>query len=385
MIPLTIARAAMRRVLRDRTSLFFMLVLPVMVILLVGATVQGGDHFRVGVVDRDGGPLARDLVAGLESSPSLDVDRFDDLDSLRLAVRRSELAAGIVVPAGLDDELRAGGSARVGILAQPSSSSALGARQAVGAVVAEHAAVVTAAGFAATEVGGGVEDHLEGAATAAAGAEPLTVATSVSGESRFLPTGFTYSAATMLVLTVFVNALAGGAVIIENRRNHLYERMLAAPVSPRAIVGGEALTYLLVGVVQSILIIGVGALLFEVRWGDPVAAGALALTWAAVGAAAGMLTGTLLSTAEQATAIGPTVGIALGMLGGCMWPLEIVPPVMQTIGHLVPHGWAVDSWIELLSRGGGVGDIAGALAVLVGFTVAVGGLAAHRLRGQLAS
>jgi ABC-2 type transport system permease protein len=77
------------------------------------------------------------------------------------------------------------------------------------------------------------------------------------------------------------------------------------------------------------------------------------------------------------------VGIAFGMLGGCMWPLEIVPPVMRAIGHVVPHGWAVDSWIELLSRGGGLGDIAGRLAVLAAFALAFGTLAAFRLRRQL--
>jgi hypothetical protein len=29
------------------------------------------------------------------------------------------------------------------------------------------------------------------------------------------------------------------------------------------------------------------------------------------------------------SAIGPVVGIAFGMLGGCMWPLEIVPNTVR--------------------------------------------------------
>jgi ABC-2 type transport system permease protein len=77
--------------------------------------------------------------------------------------------------------------------------------------------------------------------------------------------------------------------------------------------------------------------------------------------------GTIARTEEQAGTIGPAVGIALGMLGGCMWPLFIVPPIMQTIGHATPHAWAMDGFIALIARRAGVADIVGSLLALVVF------------------
>ena len=71
------------------------------------------------------------------------------------------------------------------------------------------------------------------------------------------------------------------------------------------------------------------------------------------------------------------------MLGGCMWPLEIVGDTMRTVGHAVPHAWAVDAWVELLSRGGGLADIAGQLAVLGGFALVLLTAATLRLRARL--
>lgn len=380
MIAPTVAATSLRRVVRDRTGLFFMVVLPVLVIVLVGSTMAAEDGIAIGVIDEGRGPLAAELVEDLRSAPALELRSFDDEEALRLAVRRSELAAGVVLPAGLGEEPPA---AAVELLLQPANATGLAAEQAVRAVVADRSAVVAAAAFAADEAGGATSDHLAEARTAAQAVAPLTVETTVGGEARFLPLGFTYSSATMLVLFVFVNALAGGGMLIQNRQLGLHERVLAAPVTPRAVIAGEATAYVLLALLQSTLIIGIGALLFGVDWGDPLAAGALVAVWSAVAAAAGMLAGTLLRTVEQASSIGPMVGIALGMLGGCMWPLEIVPPVMQTIGHLVPHGWAVDSWIELLSRDGGLADIAPALLVLAGFALTFGALAAHRLRRQL--
>ena len=160
----------------------------------------------------------------------------------------------------------------------------------------------------------------------------------------------------------------------------MYERMAAAPIRSSTIIAGEALTYFAIAVVQSLIIVVVGGVAFGVSWGNPVAAGALILLWALVGAGAGMLAGTLFRTPEQATAIGPSAGIALGMLGGCMWPLEIVGPTMRTIGHAVPHAWAVDAWTALLSRHGGLGDIARDLLVLAAYAAVLLILATWRLR-----
>lgn len=380
MIAATIAATALRRVVRDRTGLFFMVVLPLLIIVLVGSSVREQDRVAVGVVDESGGVLAGELVDDLRRSDSIEVRTFDDRDDLRRALRRAELSAGVVIPASVEEEAA---TRTVTLLSPPASGTGIAAEQAVRAALARRATVMTAAAFAAEVVGGDPADHLATAAALADGTPPLTVRTTVGGESRTLPVGFTYSSSTMLVLFVFVNAVAGGATIVQTRQLGLYERMLAAPVTAGRIIAGETASYLLLALLQSLVIVGIGAALFQVSWGDPVAAAALVVVWAAVGAAAGMLAGTLARTPDQATSIGPMVGIAFGMLGGCMWPLEIVPPVMQAVGHLVPHGWAVDAWIELLSRNGGVGDIARPLAVLAGFAAAFGVAAALRLRRRL--
>jgi len=187
----------------------------------------------------------------------------------------------------------------------------------------------------------------------------------------------------MLVLFVFINALAGGAAMIQTRRFGIFARALAAPIRPRDLVLGEALCYLTLALGQALLIVVVGAVMFGVSWGNPVAAAALIGMWALVGTGAGMASGALFRTPEQASAIGPALGITFGMLGGCMWPLEIVPQSVRMVGHATPHAWAVDAWVTVLSRGGSLADIAGYLAILAGYAVALLAFASLRLRRSL--
>jgi ABC-2 type transport system permease protein len=294
------------------------------------------------------------------------------------------LDAVVVLPAGLDETLTGGGAARISLLVNDSVLSGQAVWSAVNAVVAEHATMVQAAAFAAEHAGGTVDSQLPTAEQVQVALPRVAVETeAVDADSDYLPLGFDYSATTLLVLFVFINALAGGAAMIETRKLGIYDRVLAAPVHARDVVLGEALLYLAMALLQSALIVVIGTVLFGVSWGDPLAAGALITVWALVGTGAGMLSGTLFRAAQQASAIGPAIGIALGMLGGCMWPLEIVPPAVRTAGHFTPHAWVIDGWTEVLSRGGGLTDVAGLLAILAGFAVALLVLASLRLRRSL--
>jgi len=382
---LAITGVSVGRYVRDRTALLYMLILPVMVILILGATLRGFSTFRVGVVDLGAGQAGRDLTLALERSSALDVHHYGTLASARLAVARGEASTAVILPAGMDAAVRDGSTVTIDVLAEPTSSTEEAAAAAVSSVITADGSRVQAAVFATTDGLGAFDRNLSRAAAAQARVpQAAVIDRQVQSHQNVLPEGFSYSAPTMLVLFVFLNALTGGAFVIETRRLGMYERMAAAPIRPWVIVGGEALTYVVVAVIQSVLIVSIGALAFGVSWGNPLAAGALITVWAFVGAGAGLLSGTLFQTPEQATSIGPTVGIALAMLGGCMWPLSIVTSLMRHVGHATPQAWAIDAWTALLARHGTISSIAGDLAILAGFAVGFLLLATMRLRRRLA-
>jgi ABC-2 type transport system permease protein len=186
-----------------------------------------------------------------------------------------------------------------------------------------------------------------------------------------------------VVLFVFVTSMAAAAGLIEARRLGVTRRLLATPTTTATILVGEALGRFAVALLQGLIIFLVGLLVFGVDWGDPPAALLLLVILALVATGVGMLLGSLLRNAEQATSIGPPVGIALGMLGGCMWPLAIVPAPMRAIGHLFPQAWAMDGFIALIARDAGLAGIARQLAVLAAFAAALLALATWRLRRAL--
>ncbi|HEX8134878.1 MAG TPA: ABC transporter permease [Actinomycetes bacterium] len=274
------------------------------------------------------------------------------------------VAAGVVVPAGYEQALRAGRAADVTFVVDQTRPAPAAVRSAVAAATSRQAAMVQAARFAAGTAGVSFDAALARARALAGGRDQLRVeATTIGGRQDALPSGFNYTAPSNLVLFVFITSLAGAAALIEERRLGVTRRMLAAPTTASAILLGETLGRFLLALLQGLIVFTVGWLVFGVDWGDPPAALLLVTVFALVGTGAGMLFGSLLRTPEQATSIGPPIGIALGMLGGCMWPLAIVPAPMRLAGHLFPHAWAMDAFIDLIAEDAGLAGIAVLLAL----------------------
>ncbi len=103
---LAIMAVSVRRVLRDRLSLFFTMILPIMVILIIGASVHGFSTFRVGVVESSSGTSGEQVIAMLSSTPGIDVRQYPTTSTLEAAVRRSAVQAGLVLPAGMDQMIK---------------------------------------------------------------------------------------------------------------------------------------------------------------------------------------------------------------------------------------------------------------------------------------
>ncbi len=375
----------LRRTGRDRTGLFFVLVLPVVIITVIGATFAAvGEDLPVGVVDLDGSQRSAELVERLDASAALGVRLVDDERELRQLVRVQALTGGLVIPAGYGTAVSAGEDVEVVLLTQQAQGTTAAVLRAAQAVVDEQGQRLAAARFTTEVVGGDLEDNLVLADSMATAQTPLPVELEGTGRDRFAAGNqFSYTAPSNLVLFVFVNSLGVGALFVQARQLGVVDRILSGPATPATVVVGVAANRYLFALIQALLIVMVGAVGFGVVWGDPLGVAALVGMYSAVGAGAGLLVGSLVRNPDQAYAVGIPASIALGMLGGCMWPLEIVSPGMRIAGHLTPHAWAMDAWVKLIFDGEGVGAIGVELAVLGAFATVTLGLASWRVHRQL--
>lgn len=385
---MVVAAGALRRLLRDRMGLFFVIIFPLPIILIIGVSFFPDEFagFRVGVISQGSGELGAELVESMDSSRSVQLTPYDDLEAMRADIRREVLVAGFVVPDGYTEDLHNQEQAAITFLSNPRRQEAgQTVRAVVAAEASEQGALVKAANFASAQTGKQFQEMLDLAASLPDDAG-LTIETEVAGqegEGFPIPGGFSYPAASNLILFTFITSLAGAGAIIAARRRGITRRMLATPTSSSTILMGEAAGRFVIAAFQAAFIFAVAKLLFDASFGDIPAALTLIFLFSLVSTGAAMLLATMFRTEEQAGAIGPPIGIGLGMLGGCMWPLEVVGDTMRAVGHVTPHAWAMDGFVDLIGRGGGFADIATELAVLGLFAVGLLVVSTLRLRRAL--
>ncbi|WP_214320163.1 ABC transporter permease [Nonomuraea sediminis] len=354
---IAIVRINLVRLVRDRSNIFFVVVFPIVLILVLGIAFGSGGKPRLGV-SGDGF-----LIGALESARGFEVRRYDDAGDLRSDVERGRLTGGLVI---------SGGGLEYVSRREPQGQQ-LGV--AVRAVVSEAAIPLRAAEYA-----GVTPDRARSISVPG-----LRIEESTTGTARIpvAVTGFDVAASEQLLLFVFLTSLTGASELIETRRLGISRRMYAAPLSSGRILLGEGAGRVAVALAQGLVIMAGSALLFGVHWGDPLGAAALLLAFSLVGGGAAMLLGSVLRSGQQATALGLLLSLGLAALGGAMLPLDLFSEPMRRLAHVTPHAWALDGFAELLRHGGTVADVLPQLGVLLAFAAVLFGLGSWRLAAAL--
>lgn len=377
-----IAATDLRRLLRWRANIFFLFVLPMLIILLLGAAF-GGSSARIGVAG-EGSRLGRDLVGALDAQKGVAVSRYESVTALDDAVARGRVDAGFVVPHGADAALRRGGTVTIRYLGRPDSSATNLRATVDGAVVGEESIVLGTAQLLHER---GLDfDTALARAESASSAVPRLVTRVVepSGEPYPDQTGrFDSGASTQLLLFIFLTSLNGAIWLVETRRLGVARRLLATPTPTRTILAGTLLGRLAVALLQALIIVAGSTLLFGVRWGDGLGAAAVIFAFCLVGTGFGTLLGSVASTEQQAGPAAFIVGLGAAAIGGSMVPLEVFPPIARTIADLTPHAWANEAFSALREEDGGLRDVVPQLGVLLLFAALTISVATYRLRRVL--
>jgi ABC-2 type transport system permease protein len=387
---LAIAWTELVRLFRDRSNVFFVLVLPLLLVVLIGAGFGGSFDARLGVVAPDDDPSAAELIAALEATDGVTVVRFEDEAAVEDGVGRGRLSAGVLVPDGYDAALQTARPVEVGYVGRP-DASAMSIRALVQAAIADQATAPTAGRTAAealdrepaelvelVELAGAVGTQLARTEvrTEAVGGDELAREFAGLGQ-------FDLGASTQLFLFTFLTALTGSASLIQTRELGVARRMLSTATPTSIVLGGQAAGRVAVALLQAGYLVVATWLLFRVDWGDPLASGAVIVLFSLVAGGAGMLVGATFRNDSQASGVGIGLGIGLAALGGSMVPLEVFPPGVRAVAHVTPHAWANEAMAEIVRRDGGIGDVTLELAVLAAYAAVLLVLATWRLRRVL--
>lgn len=124
--------------------------------------------------------------------------------------------------------------------------------------------------------------------------------------------------------------------VSEFRRNGVIKRLSATPLRKSSWILGNLLHQAILAFMLTLLMVGVGWVIFGVQ----AIPGAYAILLILLGSFSfcgiGMVLGGLIEDTEAASAAGNAIGFPMMFLSGAFWPIEMMPGFMQTVAKFMP-------------------------------------------------
>lgn len=361
-----IARLELTLAIRDRESLIWSLVAPIAMAWMFGAMFG------------DSGPPTptRVFVEAGNNPPGLKTVVETYLEKRRGFVLSND-GIKIELPDSLVERLKDGRAVDVRVI--QGGADATRARQ-VSARMREflYGAAFHAPGLEAQTAGTTTLQATEPASVLSLHARPLGVAPKIAaGKERMLPA--------MLIMYIMFQVMTFFLSLwVDDLRTGKIKRIVMSPTTPRDLLLGEIAARLIWASVQVVIILGLGSLVLGVRlhvsW---LNFGLVVFAFMLAAASIGMMAASFFRSSEKAGAMGVIISLVLAALGGCWWPLEIVPGAMRAVALALPTGQAMSAIGEMLALGPSAPFPLTNIAVLLAMALVAMTLAARRMRAQL--
>ena len=364
-------RKEVRQTVRDRRIMFMLVAAPLIQTVVLGFAVDFDvDRVPTVVVDRDGSAESREHARRLLADGTLlRAGASRSIPDAEHEVDDGRAAAVVVLPEGLAADLAARRPAEVQVVLDGTDPNR-----------------ATVAAGAVTRYFGEVGEALARERLVAAGrAAPAQL--EVSPRIAFNPPLRTppymipgIAAMLLLVVTTIVTAMG----LSREREMGTLEQVLVTPIRPLVLLVGKMAPFVVIGLVDVGLLLGVGTWVFDVPLRGNLAvllAGTLLYLLTTLGV--GLLVSTMSSSQQQSFLGGFHFLLPAILLSGIMTPIRAMPDWLRAVTYVNPVRYYAEVMRTTLLRGAGFADLWPQLLALLALGAAILATATLRFHKRL--
>jgi ABC-2 type transport system permease protein len=361
---LAIVRKEVRQLRRDRLTFGMIVGLPIIQVLLFGYAINTDVRdLNTAVANQANTHLSRQFVAELEQTQVVDIiATVANAGQLEDLLRAGDISIGVLIPHDFDRRVADASRAAVHLLVDGSDPTILSVANQLRSMPIAF-------------------DVASGKMVVGGPSGPIELRPYYNPERRS-PVNIV-PGLMGIILTMTMTLFTAVAVVRERERGNL-ELLINTPVSSAELMIGKVVPYVLIGLVQLALIVGVGQLLFDV----PIRGSIIDLYLAATAfIAANLALGLFISTAAktQFQAMQVTIFYLLPsiLLSGFMFPFDGMPKVAQYLGELLPNTHFIRLTRGIMLRDAALVELYAEIVFLIGFAVIAMTAAALRFSKRL--
>ena len=347
---LTIAWNMVKRMIGSWTGLLTYILMPCVVIAgiiaLSGSMVERPTTILYS--NLDSGIAGRHLLSELESTGDYKLVEKKDEATLRESIIDQNGEAGILIPANFTPALLAGQEPQISVYELKTTEASVMVKLKISAIADEMRNTAALIGDTNEEAKGSEAQFV----AVMERAEQHSVGSIRTDYNLYPRVGLgVVSGFTLMFLMGLVTSSV--SLIMADRRGRTMLRMFSAPVRSYEIAIGNFVGSFIIGLIQIVVVLVLGHYVLRYDYGVPlylyflVLAAFMLVSMGIASTVAGLIRNPNNAGMLNSMILTPTC-----MLGGCFWPISIMPNYMQKVANFVPQKWAIQA-IEIAATGGG--------------------------------
>ncbi|MBN1859008.1 ABC transporter permease [Candidatus Bipolaricaulota bacterium] len=318
---LAVTERVLRQLWHDKRVLVFMLVLPAIAMLLFGYSFSGDiTDVRIAFVDEDKTDLTASILDSLQEDDTFAVTVLDPTTLQNSDPERLLLESGYQ-----------------GIIRIPDKFTSLYyAHFAMGVATSAQGTIDLTLDESDPQIAATIKMGLADAAMDLGEGGPVEIDTRqlYGVEVRFIDS---FAPAIMGLVVALISTVLTLLSIVREKVDGTFSRIWVSPVRRAEFILGYVLAFGLVALVQSLVVLGIGRLVFDIVINGSIAWAFGCVILFAVGSVGlGTLLSALAQTESQAVIFFPLVILPSVLLSGMMWPIQAIPRVLRPLSYLVP-------------------------------------------------
>jgi len=351
---MTIFNQAMKRIFKNKIRLLVLLIMPFMFIAMFA--MQDERSLTIGVVDNDYSTLSENLIDSLSEIDKLKVIILEEKNVYDMTVSY-QIDYTILIEEGFEAKLLNGENPEINEFYLNEKEKLFFTRNSVENFIYNMKTLAAGVDFNKDKFSMALIEYENGKLNLDNEA--------VTGNK--IPQ--TRQAMGFLVQFMLYMSVITAGLILEDKNSGVFYRIFYAPVTLKRYIMENLMAFLIVGIIQVTMIIGLMKVAFKMDFGsNPINMYLLFIVFSIVCISFGIWIISLFKKPIGAYTSIILITTPLVMLGGCYWPMDFMPDIFQKIGLFIPTSWVMKGVDKILYEGKNIMDIYLEILVLLIFT-----------------
>jgi ABC-2 type transport system permease protein len=358
---LTIAWNMIRRIIGTKKGTLVYIILPCIVVSLTVALLGRSSSLTVTIPysNEDTGPAGQHVLHELSRNNNYVLKLMDDKEEVTEAILEKKGTLGFSIPAGFTEQILQGLNPQISMVELTPSEASYVIRMSLDRVVGSMVQSAEMVGSMAITNG-------ETMSVFASSLDEISKHRIQSEKTDYQlyakpglsnVTGFTL----MFMMGLLTSTVK---LIMDDRRNRTIARIFSTPIRSYEIAIGHMLGSFFVGFLQIVIVLSLSRWVLRVDYGIPFFMHLLILgSFMLVAMGIASTVGGLVRNPSNAGMLNTMIITPTCMLGGCFWPLSIMPDYLQKAANFIPQKWTIEA-VDMIASGGNLMDIWLPLSIL---------------------